>query len=165
MSEKDTNKDEAESTPAASTTIFGNVATTTDIKQTTNQELQSALVVWTLQLDQIKTLAVASTERKDALLDFVRSFAPGDVDEGDIIAFADQLSDDTEFFDSMHRELHQCANGQNVESIAGGQINQAIFTLKPLDGQLAGGGSALDIVREVSFIADPAAGGNWRAEG
>ena len=31
MSEKDTNKDEAESTPAASTTIFGNVATTTDI--------------------------------------------------------------------------------------------------------------------------------------
>ena len=152
--------------------LFGHVGTTTTtnsdggiVVKTTNMELQSALVLWTQMLDVVKDLPVGSATRREALIDFVREFAPGDCDEGDIIAFAAQLATDTEFFESTNRELHQCESGQCVETISGNQSDSAVFTLKPLPGQLSEGGAALDIVREVSFVADPAAGGNWRAEG
>ena len=152
--------------------IFGHVGTnaTTNsdgdvVVKTTNMELQSALVLWTQMLDVVQGLPVGSSARREALIDFVRHFAPGDCEEGDIIAFAEQLASDTEFFTSMNRELHQCESGQCVESISGNQSDSAVYTLKPLPGQLSEGGAALDIVREVSFVADLAAGGNWRAEG
>ena len=138
-------------------------AVTTIVNKTSNSALQSTLLAWTLQLDEIKETNIS--ERNDLMMEFVRGFAPGDVDEEDILAFSEQLCSDEEFFNSMHREIHQCESGNNVESIQGGQVTSAIFTLKPMNGQLNGGGNSLDIVREVTFILDPNAGGNWRAEG
>jgi len=131
-------------------------------KLTTNSALQAQLSQWVVQLDAINVLPSQTTDRNNAIRTFVGNFVPSDVSEDDITAFGDGIYNDDEFFTSILREIKQCECGENVESIGGNQRTRAIFTLKPLAGQLDAGGGSLDIVREVTFIFE---GGHWRAEG
>ena len=39
-----------------------------------------------------------------------------------------------EYFVSMGRDISMCAQGNNVESITGDQINKAVYTVKPPEG-------------------------------
>eukprot|EP00756_Hemistasia_phaeocysticola_P059329 Hpha_TRINITY_DN36071_c0_g1::TRINITY_DN36071_c0_g1_i1::g.170865::m.170865 len=130
---------------------------------TSSEALQAKLGQWCQQLDALKEM---EEEKPNKMLDFVRGFAPSDVEGGDLEAFAEQLVEDVEFFHSMVRELHQCESGECVESISGNQTTRAVFTLKPLPGQLQPGeGAGVDVVRELVFIKDEGADGEWRAEG
>jgi hypothetical protein len=129
---------------------------------TTNTALQEQLSQWTVQLEAINKLPSQTPERNAAIRAFVTGFVPLDVGEDDITGFGDSIFNDDEFFDSILREIKQCECGDNVESIKDNQRTRAVFTLKPLAGQLEAGGSSLDIVREVVFIFE---GGHWRAEG
>ena len=92
------------------------------------------------------------------------TFAPGDVGKEDREDFALTIHTDDEFLQSLVREINQCESGTKIESIGGDQTQRAIFTLKPLEGQLKEGGGSLDIVREVEFQLD-SVDGNWRANG
>jgi hypothetical protein len=129
------------------------------------ESLQAKLTEWCEALDVIDSLQHLSSERNDAMIEFVRGFAPGDVEEEDIVQYAGSLYNDEEFFGSLRRELRQCESGQMVEKISDNQRTRAEFTLRPLEGQLREGGASLDIVRELVFILDANAGGVWRAEG
>ena len=131
-------------------------------KRTTNTALQEQLSQWTVQLDAINELASQTSERNAAIRAFVTGFVPLDVGEDDVAGFGDSIINDDEFFNSILREIKQCECGESVESIKDNQRTRAVFTLRPLAGQLEAGGGSLDIVREVVFIFE---GGHWRAEG
>jgi hypothetical protein len=132
------------------------------IVKTSNDLLQNQLSEWSTQLDAISLLESGSSQRNGAVRNFVQGFVPVDVSEEDIAAFGETICSDEEFFGSMQREIRQCATGESVESITGNQRTRAVFTLRPLPGQLNGGGGSLDIVREVVFVFQEA---KWRAEG
>tara|TARA_B110000090_G_scaffold179257_1_gene203499 strand:- start:135 stop:536 length:402 start_codon:yes stop_codon:yes gene_type:complete len=132
--------------------------------KTSNAELQARLLEWCGLLATCATLGTGSGPRLVAINAFVDTFAPGDVNEEDRGEFALSIHNDDEFLQSLIREINQCESGTNLESIGGDQNRKAIFTLKPLDGQLKDGGGSLDIVREVEFQLD-SSDGKWRATG
>jgi hypothetical protein len=110
--------------------------------RTKNNHLQTALENWVNQLSDIyermtspEIQEMTLANRQQALWrvmdDFVRTFVPLDVTEDDIAHYRDSLLGDEEFFESLLRELAQCATGQRVESIQGDQTRKAVFTLLP----------------------------------
>jgi hypothetical protein len=100
----------------AATGVVGTTPTPTrtsiTIQKTSNAALQSKLTEWRNSLDVIHTLESGSPIRNDALIEFVRDFAPGDVEEEDITQYAGSLFSDDEFFSSLRREIGQCESGK-----------------------------------------------------
>jgi hypothetical protein len=132
-----------------------------DIMKTTNASLQTQFEAWVEMFTAALALTDPSKERTDAIIAFCRTFVPLDVTEDDIEHFSTNLIKDTEFAQSMLREIAQCGDGELVETIEGNQRTRAEFTVKPPVGQLTEG-SSLDIVRVVAFISSD--GFKWTAE-
>ena len=131
--------------------------------KTKNELLQIRLNQWVDEVNHAYTLQNPSLERTNAIISFTRSFVPPDVTEDDIIHFSNNLISDEEFFQSLCRELKQCATGELVEKIEGDQKKKAIYTILPEQGMLSEN-SSLDIVRELVFISNDN-GITWTAEG
>mmetsp|Transcript_4097 Transcript_4097/g.6351 ORF Transcript_4097/g.6351 Transcript_4097/m.6351 type:complete len:130 (+) Transcript_4097:29-418(+) len=123
-----------------------------------NENLRAQLLRWVDLCDTAISHPVGSVERVAAIIDFCSTFVPPDISSEDMEAYAGELATDEEHFLSIRRELSQCASGSGVESIKGNQTTRAEFTLTPLED------TALDIVREISFISSDR-GTTWTAEG
>ena len=128
--------------------------------KTRNANLQTKLEQWSLAVSKAVALPSQSPERASAISQFCRTFVPPDVEDEDISHFTNSLVTDDEFFESMFRELSQCASGEKVEKIEGDQLNRAMFTITPMEGLVTGN---LDIVRELGFISNDR-GLTWTAE-
>jgi hypothetical protein len=102
--------------------------------KTTNPNLQKQFDEWVEMIRVAMALPDPSSQRSDAVLQFTRSFVPSDVTEDDIAHFSNNLLSDMEFFESVSRDLTQCASGQGVEAIEGNQRNKATFTILPPEG-------------------------------
>jgi hypothetical protein len=131
--------------------------------KTSNSNLQTKLDQWAQAVKGAVIHPHPSPARSSAIANFCRSFVPSDVTEDDISYFTNTLVTDEEFFQSMVRELSQCASGENVEKIEGDQLSRAMYTIKPQEGTISEA-STLDIVREVAFISSDG-GMTWTAEG
>jgi hypothetical protein len=104
------------------------------VKKTKNSHLQAQLNLWKEQLDQVVSVG-SDLQQKQRLIDaFVRGFVPLDVTEDDILHYETNLLNDDEFFQSLCREMSQCATGERVEEIEGDQKRKATFFLLPPPG-------------------------------
>ena len=102
----------------------------------------------------------SSEGRKEAIIAFCKTFVPPDVNEEDTLAYAEGLIADDEYFQSLVREISQCAARERVESVEPGEGEHSfVFMLLPPEGTDRG----LDIVRELEFVSDD--GQNWTAAG
>lgn len=126
-------------------------------KKTSNPKLQEQLIRWKDMLNDAFKLPFGSEQRLEAIKVFAATFVPTDVSHDDMEYYAGTLATDEEHFSSLVREITQCADGNMVESIGGGQKKIAIFTLLPLEQ------FAVDVVREISFISTDN-GAMWTAE-
>jgi hypothetical protein len=101
------------------------------LKRTKNPNLQNQLSRWVELCGEVESISDPS-EKRNKMIEFCRTFVPGDVTEDEMTDYAESLIGDEELFQATHRELDQCATGNGVESIKGNQKTRAIFTLLPL---------------------------------
>lgn len=128
--------------------------------QVPNEKLQNQLDKWAIMLQEASENPHGSSERREKVRAFCKTFVPSDVNEEDTFAYADGLSGDEEYFKSFLREMKQCATGERVESISKGETEHSfVFTLLAPEGE----GISLDIVRELAYISFD--GETWTAEG
>jgi len=119
--------------------------------------LQKKLDLWKDML--YESLKIDGERRKTAMRLFAQTFVPPDVNEADANEYADRLSNDDEYLESLHREIEQCATRTRVESINDKDDNRVTYTLLAPESS----NIELDVVRELSFISED--GQNWTAEG
>ena len=131
--------------------------------KTGNAALEAQFGTWCDLLTAALALPDPSLERTNAIIAFCRTFVPSDVTEDDIDHFSNNLITDAEFAVSLLRDLTDCADGTQVETIEGNKTSRQEFTVLPPAGALSEN-SSLDIVRVVAFISSDN-GATWTAEG
>ena len=103
------------------------------INKTSNVNLQNQLEQWVTLIEACFQPGSAD-ERKQRVHAFCTTFVPPDVAQSsdDVDYFVNNLCSDEEYFESVRRDIGQCASGQHVETITPKKQNKrAVFTLKP----------------------------------